>query len=574
MTRPEDAAAALDELGDLAELTGDTFRGRAYHRAARAVEQLDGTLEENLENGTLADMPGVGEGTLKKLQEFAATGKMKKTDEYRKKVPPGVADLIRVPGLGPKRAMQLHQELGIDGLAALKTAAEQGKLRDLKGFGVKREADVLAGLAVVDQVSQRRMLFEAQRAAEEVLAALQPHAAHLAWAGSLRRRRDTVGDLDFVAVPKARQKEALAEALTRFEGATVLASGENKVSVRLPSGLQVDLRLMKPEEYGAAMVYFTGSKNHNIKLRALAITKGWKLNEYGLFEEQDGKEGKRIAGKSEADIYAKLGVPFLPPELREDLGEVEAAIAGSLPPLLEEADLKGDLHTHCNVSDGLLTPEQWLDAAAKSGFDYLGLTDHSIGLPGWGKSGPELVAHRERVLELADRRAKGVRILVGTEANVTKEGGLDLPDKYLEQLDYVVAGVHTHFGMDEAEMTRRLVQVLRDGRVNILSHPTGRKLGERPGFAFDATKVFEAAAASGTCLELNSQPDRLDLNGEMARRAKDLGCRFAVDSDCHGTPKRELLRWGVEQARRGWLGPQNVVNAQPAAQVLKALRKR
>lgn len=574
MVRPEDAAAALDELGTLAELTGDSFRGRAYHRAARAVEQLDGTLEERLADGTVKDLPGVGEGILKKLQEFVKTGRMKKAEEYRKKVPAGVGDLIRVPGLGPKRAMQLSQELGIDSLAKLKQAAEQGKLQDLKGFGAKRQADILAGLQVVDQVSQRLTLPEAQRIADEVVAALQPNASQLAWAGSLRRRRDTVGDIDFVGVPKPRGAKALAEALMRLDGASVLAQGESKVSVRLPSGLQVDLRIMKEAEFGAALVYFTGSKAHNIKLRALAIKRGWKLNEYGLFEERDGKEGKRLAGKTEEDVYAKLGLPVIVPELREDQGEVEAALEGKLPKLVEERDLRGDLHTHCNASDGLLTPEQWVEAAARSGLAYVGLTDHSAGLPGWGRTGPELVAHRAKVLELADNLGKKVRVFVGTEANITKDGGLDLEPKYLDQLDYVVAGVHTHFSLDEAAMTKRIVKALKTGRIHILSHPTGRKLGERPPFALDAEQVFRAAAESGTALELNCQPDRLDLDGSLAKKARDLGCRFSIDSDCHGAPKRELLRWGLDQARRGWLEPKDVVNALPPDQVLKALARR
>lgn len=589
--RCADAAEVLDELADLQQLADDSFRANAYRRAARAVAQVEGELEDALRAGTIQALPGVGEGITKKLEELAKTGKMRKLDELRAKVPQGLMEMVRIPRLGPKRAMQLHKELRIGSVAQLKAAAEAGKLADLKGFGVKSQMEILRGIQDLERVGVRLMLPEAQRVMEEVRAVLEPHAARLEAAGSLRRRRDTVGDIDFVAVPKPRKAKALADALAGIEGCEVLARGERKTSVRLGSGVQVDLRVMEPDEFGAALVYFTGSKAHNIKLRGLALKRSWRLNEYGLFEVEQAprprrkkgdpapeaapepKVGKRLAGREEEDVYAKLGLPLIPPELREDLGEVEAALEGKLPKLVAEPDLRGDLHNHSNRSDGILSPEAWVKALPKSGLAYIGLTDHSIGLPGWGRTGPELIAHREAVLELADQHAGKVKVFVGTEANVMRDGDLDLPANELDQLDYVVAGVHTHFQMDKDEMTDRICKALRSGRIDILSHPTGRKIGQRLPHAYDLDKVFEAAADSGTCLELDCQDDRLDLNGELARRAKEWGCRFTINSDNHGTPARAKLRWGLDQARRGWLEAKDVLTTLPAGQVLKELKR-
>lgn len=568
------AADLLDELGDLTQLQGDTFRANAYHRAARGLGQIDLPLEQALAEGKVQALPGIGESITKKLQELAGTGKIRKLEELRAALPKGLLEMMQVPGLGPKRAMVLHKQLRIDGLAKLKEACEQGKLITVKGFGLKSQEDILRGIAMLERGGRRVLLPEAQRAADDLWPPLEAHCAKLALAGSLRRRRDTIGDLDFIALPKKGQGPKVGEALAGLPGAEPLALGERKVSVRLASGLQVDVRLVTKEEFGAALVYFTGSKAHNIKLRAMAIKKGWKLNEYGLFEEADGVEGKRIAGADEEGVYKRLGLPAIPPELREDAGEVEAALEGKLPDLVELKHLRGDLHNHCRRSDGILEPEDWVKAAARSGLEYIGLTDHSIGLPGWGLTGAQLIEHRQRILELADKHAGKVKVFVGTEANILKDGDLDLPANELDQLDYVVAGVHTSFNMGRDAMTERIVNALEDGRVDILSHPTGRKIGQREPLDFDHDRVFAAAASSRTCVELNCQPDRLDLPGELARRAKELGCRFVIDSDGHGTPKKDLLQWGVDQARRGWLGPRDVVNTKPAGEALKALKRR
>jgi DNA polymerase (family 10) len=586
-----EAAEVLDELAVLHELKGDTFRARAYQRAARSVGSLEGELAAAVASGRVEELPGVGEGILQKLRELAETGALRKLERMRAELPKGLVELTRVPRLGPKRALLLYRELKVDSLAKLREACEQNRLLEVKGFGAKSQQDILQGLAALERGGARLLLPEAQRAAEELEAVLAPHVRQMSWAGSLRRRRDTVGDLDCVAVPR-RGASAIARALLAEPGAEPLARGERKVSVRRASGLQVDVRIVAPEEYGAALVYFTGSKAHNIRLRALAIQRGRRLNEYGLFEVVEppeprrGKKGKakgakpepklgrRVAGKDEAEVYRALGLPLVPPELREDAGEVEAALDGELPELLEEHDLRGDLHTHSRRSDGVLEPEEWVKAAARAGLDYVGLTEHSIGLPGWGLTGAQLLEHRERVLELADRHAGKVKVFVGVEANILDGGGLDLPAGVLDRLDYCVAGVHTKLQMPRAAMTKRITEALRDGRVDLLSHPTGRKIGQREPLDFDLDAVFEAAADSRVCLELDGQPDRLDLSGELARRAKAWGCRFAVDSDSHAAPGRGLLRWAVDQARRGWLGKGDVVNTLPAGQVARALRRR
>jgi DNA polymerase (family X) len=564
----------LDELADLMQLKGDTFRANAYRRAARSVGQVEGLLQDALDGGRIQALPGVGESITKKLQEYATTGKVQRLEEYRAALPKGLLEIMAVPGLGPKRAMVLHKELRIDSLTKLKEACEQGKLLTVKGFGLKSQDDILRNIALLKQGGQRLLLPEAQRAADELVPLLAPHCSKLEVAGSLRRRRDTIGDLDLIALPKRGHAARIGQALAALEGATPLAMGERKVSVRTAKGLQVDVRIVTKDEFGAAMMYFTGSKAHNIRLRAMAIKRGWKLNEYGLFEEHEGQEGKRIAGADEDAIYERLGMAPVPPELREDSGEVEAALADALPPLVALGDLKGDLHNHTNRSDGLLAPLAWVQAAAEAGLEYIGLTDHSIGLPGWGLTGAQLIEHRHQVLELADKYAPEVEVFVGTEANILKDGSLDLPANELDQLDYVVAGVHTNFQMGPDEMTRRLVQAMEDGRIDVWSHPTGRKIGQREPHDYDRDKVFAAAAASKTALELDAQPDRLDLNGELARKAKAHGCRFAIDSDGHGTPRKDLLRWGVDQARRGWLEPTDVVNTLPAGQLLKALKRR
>jgi DNA polymerase (family 10) len=588
--RCDEAADALDELADLAELAGDTYPSRAFRRAARSVRQVEGPLDAALADGRIQALPGVGEGVVKRLAELAASGTMQQLVELRAKLPAGLVELTSVPGVGPKRAVVLYRQLRIDSRAKLKEACQQGKLVTVKGFGAKLQEELLHSLEA-ERTGQRLLLPEADRAAEQLDALLQPLARRMQWCGSLRRRRDTVGDLDCVLVPKGKA-ERVAEALLAQPGAQALAVGERKVSVRLGSGLQVDVRLVAPEEFGAAVVYFTGSKNHNIKLRSLALQRDLRLNEYGLFQVErprkvrkpKGQEteapaeprlGKRVAGEDEEGVYAALGLPEVPPELREDAGEVEAALRGALPRLIEERHLQGDLHNHCRRSDGILSEEAWVKAAARSGLAYIGLTDHSYGpkggLPGWGLTGQELLAHRQHVLELADRHAGKVRVLVGTEANILPDGDLDLEPAVLDQLDYVVASVHTHFQMGSAEMTRRITTALRTGRIDIFSHPTGRKIGQRGPLDYDRDAVFQAAAESKTCLELDAQPDRLDLNGELARRAKELGCRFTIDSDNHGTPGRKHLRWGLDQARRGWLSKEDVLTTLPAGAALRAL---
>ncbi|MGB2781033.1 MAG: DNA polymerase/3'-5' exonuclease PolX, partial [Phycisphaerae bacterium] len=538
-----EVAAVFDQIADILEIQGENaFRIRSYRNAARTIRDHAERVEDLAAEGKdLRALPGIGESLAEKIHAILSTGTCPTLEDLRKKTPPHLTDLLNVKGLGAKRVKILEERLGITTLGDLKKAAEAGEIRDLEGMGEKTEQNILKGLATIEAEAGRISI----KTAAEQVSAIGLHLARVKaikrWepAGSFRRRRETIGDLDILVLAMDRAKAA--EAILRYPPvADTLAKGEEKVSVRLAGGLEVDFRFFDAAEFGAAEMYFTGSKAHNIALRKRAQRWKWKLNEYGLFA---GK--KRIAGKSEEEVFKKLGLAWIPPELREDRGEVEAAENNSLPALVEEKDIRGDLHAHTDSSDGRATIEEMVEAARKRGYQYLAITDHSQAVTvAHGMTADRLRRQADRIRDLAGR-LKNFSLLAGIEVDILKDGRLDLPEKVLADLDWVVASVHSAFEMDEAKMTERLLAAVRSGVVDCIGHPFGRLIGSRDPIRFDAEKVFAACREHGVALEINSYPDRLDLPDIWCKRAKEAGVTMVISTDAHKPADLDLLPFGV-----------------------------
>lgn len=571
MARPnEEVEALLQEYADLVAITGgDAFKARAYEKAARAIGGCPDDVSR-LDVAGLKEIPGVGRSIAEKVVEYFRTGEVTAVEETRARIPAGVRQLIAIPTLGPRKAMVLHEELHISSVAELADAIKEEKLRDLKGFGKKTEENILHGIALMQQAGGRIPLGTAMEAAEETVAGLSrvDGCEGCAYAGSLRRMKETIGDLDILVA--ADRSAPFMDALTELPStAEVIAHGEKKTSVRTVKGLQVDLRVVRPDSWGAGLQYFTGSKAHNIRTRTIAVHRGLKLSEYGLFETESGK---RVASRTEDEVYARLGLPWIPPALREDRGEIEAGLRGELPEVVAEADVRGDLHTHTDLTDGLAPLEEMVAAASRRGYAYYAVTDHAPNLYMQRMTDEKILAQRERVRSL-DGRYHRMRLLHGTELNIGPEGEVDWPDAFLRDFDICVASVHSHFDMSRAAMTRRLVRACENPRINIIGHPTTRLIGKRPGVDADLDEVFAACARTGTALEINAQPDRLDLGDEDILRAREHGAKFAIDSDAHSIPQLACLRYGIGTAQRGWLTPDDVINTWPLRRLRRFLRK-
>ncbi|MFG2818166.1 DNA polymerase/3'-5' exonuclease PolX [Kitasatospora sp. NPDC048365] len=558
MARLNDEVAALFlEYADLLLLTGgDAFRARSYEKAARAIGGYPEDLAE-LDPGGVQAIPGVGKSTAAKIAEYVATGHVAKLDALRGKVPPGVREIMAIPGVGPKTAAQLHRELGIGTVDQLREAAEKDELAGLPGIGPKTAENIRHGIDQLRRSAGRVLTGTALELAEEVVAVLSavPGCRRCGYAGSLRRMRETIGDVDVLAT--AEDSGPLTEALTGLAGVTeVIASGRTKTSVRARQGLQIDLRVVPDEDWGAALVYFTGSKAHNIALRARAVKAGLKLSEYGLFEVEGGR---KLASASEEEVYAALGLDWVPPTLREDRGEIDAALGGRLPALVQESDLRGDLHLHTDLTDGLAPLEEMLAAAAARGLTYVAVTDHAPNLSMQRMTDAKMLAQRERVREL-DRHYGGMRVLHGTELNIDRDGGVDWPPEFLAGFDLCVASIHSHFTADRATQTRRLVRACENPYVHVVGHPSTRLLGRRQPIDADWEEVYRACARTGTVLEVNASPERLDLADSRILAAARHGVLFAIDTDAHAVPHLANLRYGVATAQRGWLTAEQVVN--------------
>jgi DNA polymerase (family 10) len=555
-------AAAFDELGDLYELDGAiVHRVLAYRNGAKAIREAPVSVAKLTREGTVTQLPGVGRTLEEKITALLETGTIPAAQKLRAKFPPGLVDMTRLPGLGPKRARKLFDELGIDSLDALRAAAEGQQLRGVKGFGPKFEERVLAAFAagVADKPAPRMLLHKALVIGEGVVDALraQPGAHRVELAGSARRLADSVKDLDVIAT--ADDPALLAAALADLDVIeTCSTTGENAARARTHTGLAVDLRVVEPDQFGNLLQHFTGSRSHNMALREAAVRKGLHVSEYGVLDDATGIT-HRCA--TEEEVYALLGLPFIEPELREDRGELAPGFVA--PVLVTQSDLKGDLHMHTRASDGRNTIEEMALAAQERGLEYIAITDHSA-THGFGNhvTPDDLKRQIEKVREV-DGRLDGIRVLIGTETNILPDGAPDYDDDLLAELDWVVGSVHTSFGMTEAEMTKRMVTAIEHPWIDVIGHPTGRKIESRKPYALDLDAVIEAAARTGTMLEINSAPDRRDLDDVHARNAARAGVRIAINSDSHGVNTLGNTRWGVATARRAWLTAADVANTLP-----------
>lgn len=562
-------AKILYEVADLLELEGVEFKPRAYRRAAQAVESCPIPVEDLVAEGRLHKLPGVGQSIAQKIEEIVQTGKLALHEELKAKLPVDLHALTQVEGMGPKTAKLLYEALGVRTLADLERAIETGKLREVKGLGPKMEEKIRRGLAEARGTERRELLGYALPLARNLIQKLWATGLfqRVELAGSLRRGKETVGDLDFLAVSDHAEKATQAFChLPEVE--EVLAQGPKKASVKLSGGLQADLRIVPEESFGAALQYFTGSKAHNIRLRERAVARGWKLNEYGLFDQED----HRLAGETEEGIYQALGLAYIPPELREDQGEILAAEGGNLPKLVELGEILADLHVHTDWSDGKMGLLEAVEAARARGLKYLTLTDHlrfAQAIP--GLSPDDLRRQIEEVHKLHETLGD-FRVLCGVEANIGRDGSVDVPRDLLPALDLVIASVHTHFRLSKKEMTERLVRAVEDEGVDVLGHPTGRLIGERPPYEADWDEVFRRAAKAGTALEVNANPQRLDLPAELVRRALEHGVRFLLGTDAHAPEHFDFLEYGVLTLRRGWAEPQDVLNTLSVEALLSALK--
>ncbi|MFF9168547.1 MULTISPECIES: DNA polymerase/3'-5' exonuclease PolX [unclassified Streptomyces] len=574
MARSNDEVAALfQEYADLISITGgDAFRARVYEKAARAIGGHHADVA-GLDAKGLQEIPNVGRSIAEKITEYFRTGSVSAVEELRARIPAGVRRLTAIPTLGPKKALVLYEELGISSVEELTDAIHGERLRDLKGFGPKTEQNILHGIELLRSAGDRVLLDVALDLADDVVAALSGTTGcrRCGYAGSLRRVKETVGDLDVLAA--AEDSGPLMKAFTELPYvAEVVARGTTKTSVRTTRGLAVDLRVVPPDSWGAALQYFTGSKAHNIRTRERAVHHKLKLSEYGLF---DAESGEKIVSETEEDVYARLGLPWIPPTLREDRGEIEAGLRGELPDLVTEADLRGDLHTHTDLTDGLAPLEEMVAAAAARGYAYYAITDHGPDMAMQRMTDERMLAQRDRVRELdgAFGAGRGMRLLHGAELNIGPDGEVDWPADFLAGFDLCVASVHSHFTQDRATMTRRLVRACENPYVDIIGHPTTRLIGKRPGVDADLDAVFAACARTGTALEINAHPDRLDLRDEDIARAKRHGVKFAVNSDAHSTLHLANMRYGIGTAQRGWLTEEDVINTWPPARLRRFLRQ-
>lgn len=573
MARTNDqVAAALARLSDLLELHGENrFRILSYRRAADAIHAL-GTDVSELSEGELTDVRGVGKSVAAKVREYCETGKIAALEELRGEIPDGVRELTKLGGLGPKRAVQLYKELGVTNLDDLRQVISEERLRTVEGFGPKSEENLGRALERYTGTEERVPISTAMRIAEGMVTELAEHPAvsRCAYAGSLRRMRETIGDLDILAASD--DPQAVAEAFTSLSGVhEVLATGETKTSIRTGAELQVDLRVVPPDVFGAAMQYFTGSKAHNVKVREHAVRHGFKLSEYGIF---DASTDERLAAGVEEDVYARLGMPWIPPALREDRGEVEAALRDELPDLVELDDLRGDLQSHSTYSDGKVGLEEMARAAAERGHGYFAVTDHGRNLRLKSLSLDDIERQHKEVARLNDAGLDGMILLHGVELNIDRDGGLDYPDDVLAGFDVVVASIHSHFDLDEAAQTERLIRAISNPHVHVVGHPTGRRLDRgREGIDFDFGAVCRAAVEHRVALEISAHPGRLDLRDEHVGWAREHGVRFAISTDAHSPEELDHLRFGVGTAQRAWVGPGEVINTLPLDELRRFLAK-
>jgi DNA polymerase (family 10) len=578
-------ARLLADIGILLEIKGaNPFRVRAYENAARTIGEHAVPLRDMVDRGEqLTALPGIGKDMARYVGEAIETGRMTPLEDLLQEIPHTLVDLVRLPGVGPKRARKLWQDLGVTNLAELEAAARAGRVADLEGFGEKTQERILAGIATLKQRGSRCKISDADQLVQPLIAYMQGHPGvqRLEVAGSYRRRVETVGDIDILAI--ASDPGPVMEHFVSYGRVRqVEMSGDTRGTVILDSGLQVDLRIVASDAYGAALQYFTGSKAHSVKLRKRAVARGLSISEYGVFDaaepETEGAEGwaagRRVGGATEEEVYAAVGLPWIPPELREDRGEIEAAERNALPDLLTRQAIRGDLQMHSTWSDGKHSIRQMVDACAELGYEYCALTDHSKNLAMTGGLDADAVREQWREMDdvMADR--SDIRLLKSLEIDILKDGSLDLDDETIAGLDVVLVSIHTLFDLPAAQQTKRILTAIAHPAVHILAHPTGRLISRREPYAFDLEEVLHSAREHDVAVELNAHPERLDLRDTQVARARELGVKIVISTDAHHTADLDLMRYGVEQARRAWLEPKHVLNALPLAQLLGELGKR
>ena len=574
-----DIARTLATVADLLEIQGaNPFRIRAYRNAVHTIQDETSPLAARVEKGEkLTDLPGIGKDISGQIVEMVTTGKNSLLTELGAEIPLSIIEITRIPGLGPKKAKKLWQELGVTSAAELEVAVRAGKLKNVEGFGEKSAQKILESLASRARVTARMSLGQVERAIEPLLEYLKeaPGIDRLEVAGSYRRRKETIGDVDLLAVAKDDAAVAVIEHFARYRGfERIEAKGDTKCTAILASGLQIDLRVVPRQSFGAALVYFTGSKEHNIELRKLAVAKGLRMNEWGVFksprkrgkavsdgakaseapEPKDPWEGEWLAGREEKDVYATVGLRSVPPELREDRGEIEAfAGSGRLPRLIGLGDMRGDLQMHSTWSDGATPLEAMLEACAARGYEYFAITDHSQALAMVRGLSPERLKQQWKEIAKLERKHSEIRLLKSMEVDILADGALDLPDDLLFELDLVLVSIHSRFDLPAEEQTARILRAIRHPSVHILAHPTGRRLGKRESMRFDLDAVLREAAKLGVAVEQNANPGRLDLNDVHLMRARELGCKIVISTDAHAPAELDFMHYGVEQARRAWL---------------------
>lgn len=563
----------FEQIARILKIKGENpFKIRAYEKVALVLENLPIDIETIYQQEGLNNIPGVGEGIAKKIEEFLTTGKLEYYVKLKETIPDGVVKLIDIPEVGPKTAKLLYEELSVDNIEKLEKAVKEHQIKDLPGMGEKSETNILRGIELYKRRKERVLLGTALPLAEEIVENLRQlkETDKINFAGSLRRKKETIGDID-ILVTSQKPKKIMKTFTSLPQVREILAEGPTKSSVITKEDIHVDVRVVEPISFGAALQYFTGSKAHNIKLRELAIKGGLKINEYGVF---DAETGQRIAGEEEEEVYRILDLPFIPPELREDRGEIEAAQEGRLPRLVEYPQIKGDLHLHTKWSDGAHTIKQMAEAAKKRGYKYIAITDHSQSLKFAGGLIEERLREQIEEIRKLNQELDDFTVFTGIEVDIKSDGSLDFSDEILSKLDVVIAAIHSGFKQESKIITERLIGAMQNRFVSIIAHPTGRLIGYRESYQVDIDKIMDIAAKTGTILEINAYPERLDLNDVYCRMAKDKGVQLAIETDAHSIDGLEFMNLGVDVARRGWLEEKDIVNTLPLDKLLKRLKNK
>lgn len=566
-----ETANILNKIADILEIQGETFKPRAYRRAAQNIQNLGEAIEKVHERGELKKIPGIGEAIAKKVGEFLETGGVEYLDKLKSEVPEGLIRMLDIPGLGPKKVALIHDETHIITIDELRIACENHELEGIKGLGSKTEENILRGIELLEKTQGRFLLDQAQRNGEALKAYLEEdmkNVKRIAPAGSLRRRKETIGDID-ILVSSEHPKEVMDRFVSYEEVVEVIAKGDTKSSIRLSDGMQADVRVVPEESYGAAMQYFTGSKAHNVKVRKVAISMGLKINEYGVYKKDSDE---KIAGEDEKKVYEALGLAYIPPELREDRGEVELAQKGELPNLITGNDIQGDLHVHSDWSDGAVPIPELVAAAKTMRYQYLAINDHSQSMKFAGGLEKDRLLKQIEEIRKINKKDEKFHVFAGIECNINKDGTMDIPRDMEDEVDFITGAIHSNFKMSEKDMTFRIISAFANERVKVFAHPTGRLLGKREPYSVNMERLIEAAMDNNVIFEINSFPDRLDLNDTNIKYAKEKGMRFTISTDTHRKEHLSYMEFGVATARRGWCEKKDIINTLPTKKLEKILK--